>query len=293
MSYRLQPGEKLSRGICRIARKQTRSILTHLEERSPNTRQKATHDARKALKRVRALLRLVRTGLGVKIYRQENRSFRTIAHSLSPRRDAEVLLQTLNKLGRQHHDKPARAGLAKLGKVFLKRNEELLPGSKDLNKKVVSELRHALRRMKRHPWEDLKWTDLCRGLKRAYGRGMKALPKARQNRSVENLHEWRKRVKDVGYHLRLLEPLSPRIAGKLAWEAEQMADTLGDDHDLAMLEKAARHIKLAPLERASLFKLMDPHRTRLQQSAFDAGERFYREQPAAFTKRIMGSRAKK
>src|ERR1700694_1508152 len=236
MSYKLQPDEKLSRGICRIARKQTRSILTHLEERSPKSHEKATHDARKTLKRVRALLRLVRSGLGGKIYRQENRSFRQVARSLSQRRDAEVLLQTLDKLGRQHHDKLARTSISKLKKVFFKRHEELLRGSKDLKKKVVSELRRALRRMKRHPWEDLKWTDLCRGLKRACGRGVKALTQARQERSAENLHEWRKRVKDVGYHLRLLEPLSPQIVGKLAREAEQLADILGDDHDLAMLE---------------------------------------------------------
>src|ERR1017187_822783 len=135
MSYRLQPGEKLSQGICRIARKQTRSILSHLEAESPKSHEQATHDARKALKRVRALLRLVRTGLGVKIYRQENRSFRKVARSLSPRRDAEVLLQTLTKLGRQHHDKPARAAISKLGKVFLSRHKELLPGAEDPNQK--------------------------------------------------------------------------------------------------------------------------------------------------------------
>jgi CHAD domain-containing protein len=42
--------------------------------------------------------------------------------------------------------------------------------------------------------------------------------------SMEHLHEWRKRMKDLGYQVRLLTPIGPGILEDLADELEQLAD---------------------------------------------------------------------
>src|SRR5579872_2358802 len=120
MSYKLRPDEKLSHGIRRIARRQVCSILKALREKRPECQGEAVHQARKGVKKARALLRLARCGLGDKTYRKENRSFRRVGHGLSQRRDAGVLLATLDKLRRHHHGKLVDGLFSKLETFLLK-----------------------------------------------------------------------------------------------------------------------------------------------------------------------------
>ena len=58
----------------------------------------AVHETRKALKRLRALLRLIRPAIGDDAFRHENAQLRDIGLSLSGARDRHVLLETVNKL---------------------------------------------------------------------------------------------------------------------------------------------------------------------------------------------------
>jgi CHAD domain-containing protein len=66
---------------------------------------------------------------------------------------------------------------------------------------------------------------------------------ARDERSLESLHEWRKRVKDVWYHLRLLQPVCGRTVRGQAKEASRLADVLGEDHDLGVLNMTLDQIE--------------------------------------------------
>src|SRR5215471_7581166 len=97
MASQLREGEAGTRGVRRIVRKEIGKALQALEcGRLPSD--KAVHDARKRLKRVRAGLRLLRTALGDRLYREENASFRDAARPLTEVRDAKVLLDTFDQL---------------------------------------------------------------------------------------------------------------------------------------------------------------------------------------------------
>ena len=63
---------------------------------------------------------------------------------------------------------------------------------------------------------------------------------ARRQPSDENLHEWRKRLKDLLYQLRLLQAAWPTVLGAYVQEAHRLADLLGDDHDLTVLISVLR-----------------------------------------------------
>ncbi len=85
--------------------------------------------------------------------------------------------------------------------------------------------------------------DLMRpGLEREYRRGRGALRAVRKDPSAEAVHQWRKRVKDLWYHLRLLQGVWPATMGAAADEAHALSDLLGDHHDLSVLidERASR-----------------------------------------------------
>src|SRR5262249_38942555 len=73
------------------------------------------------------------------------------------------------------------------------------------------------------------------GGRRAYRDGREALEEVRDEPSDENVHEWRKRAKDLWYQLRILTELWPAVLGETADQAHDLADLLGDHHDLAVL----------------------------------------------------------
>src|SRR5262249_59732979 len=79
MSFQLRPGEPLRKTTRRIVRKQIDAALEELTGANKGPRDEAVHEARKSLKRVRAVLRLVRPVIGEKAYRRENTCFRDAA----------------------------------------------------------------------------------------------------------------------------------------------------------------------------------------------------------------------
>jgi CHAD domain-containing protein len=120
------------------------------------------------------------------------------------------------------------------------------------------------------------------GLRRIYRQGRRALGAAQADPSTENLHEWRKREKDLWYHLRLLHDTWPGPMGAAADEASTLADLLGDDHDLAVLLATARELG----EADGLEWVVRQRRSKLQADAFELGRRLYAERPRAFSARL-------
>jgi len=92
---------------------------------------------------------------------------------------------------------------------------------------------------------------------------------------VENLHEWRKQVKYLRYQLELFTPTWPEVVGKLAGQAEEVGDLLGDDHDLAVLRGMLTDTDRdeRPTEKmGSIAELIDRRREKLQSEAIAKGE---------------------
>jgi CHAD domain-containing protein len=106
--------------------------------------------------------------------------------------------------------------------------------------------------------------------------------------TIENLHEWRKRVKDLWYHLRVISPAWPPVIDAMAEEAHVLSERLGDDHDLAMLGESARehHDSFRhPGDLDLLLEAIERRRERLQREAVGIGRRLYADDPAAFVSR--------
>ena len=88
------------------------------------------------------------------------------------------------------------------------------------------------------------------GLEEIYGDGRAAYRAARKKPTTENLHEWRKRVKDLWYSATILRPAWPAMMSELSAEAHVLSELLGEDHDLAMLAERATGKKHKQLRRA-------------------------------------------
>jgi CHAD domain-containing protein len=277
--YRLKQAEPLSAGIARVARGRIDHAIDELRGDSDSSAVEAVHEARKDMKKLRALLRLVRGELGGQRFARENACFRDAARELSGARDADVMLETLAGLTLL----PAGEGWA-LRKRIEAENEQNGAGDRDAAARTsVAILKEARKRVNDWPLESDSFDAIAEGLNTTYRRGRRALEAAREERTVESLHEWRKRVKDLWYHLTLLRSLWPPVMEAAGDEAHALSDRLGDDHDLAILADWAEQRDAAGPD---FYVAVDRRRGELQAEAFEIGARLYAEKPKAFTKRM-------
>src|SRR5215467_12650468 len=97
MAYRLSLAEDLAGSLQAVARDQLSGAAEGLA--SGDDPEEAIHDARKRIKKTRSALRLARPGLPKRLYRAENAALRDTARGLSGARDADVMVETAEKLG--------------------------------------------------------------------------------------------------------------------------------------------------------------------------------------------------
>ncbi|MDB6067175.1 MAG: hypothetical protein JWR26_3383 [Pedosphaera sp.] len=286
MKFELKSKEELPHGIRRIARKQVDQITQSIAERRPECQGVAIHEARKSVKKSRAVLRLVRVRIGKKVYRKENRAFRETGRTMSSRRDAEVLLKTLGNLRKHSRSHELNSTLDRLQKVFQERFDRAFRAGNGQKRNGKTDLVSEQKHIKDWPLGHLKWSDLGCGIERTYQQGRERMENAARSHSMQALHDWRKRVKDLWYELRLLKPIKPKAMSRLATDAKRLSQLLGDDHDLAALEQEARKSGLNPRDIKLISELIQTRRPKLQKAAFKLGQLVYREQPADFARRI-------
>jgi CHAD domain-containing protein len=289
MRYRLQTDEQVQDGLRRCAREQLDRAIAELTERLSDDPVEAVHEARKALKQERSLLRLARGTIDPAERRRENAGLRHAARTLSAARDAEVMLQALDELSERFAGQvPQTTFDAIRHRLEAERDparQRLIESG--LTGAAADELRATRSRIDEWSLSRGGWKALAPGLRRGYGGGRRAFEHARRAGTAKSLHEWRKRTKDLWYHLRLLKPLSPAIIGGHADEAHGLSDLLGDDHDLALLRETLRGAAgELPVDVDAVIELIDHRREQLQTEALQVGGRLYAERPKAFVRRI-------
>jgi CHAD domain-containing protein len=276
--YQLGAQEAVSQEIKRVLAGQLANAIDLLGADPAAASHDAVHDARKSLKRGRAVLRLGRDLIGPRRYRRENLALRDAGRGLSGARDSQVLLETLDGLAPPDGFDSFRAELAAAAQ-----------GNGDAPQSVVDELRDARGRVVRWRLADPDGADqLAHGFERIYRRGRKALRAASRDPSVENLHELRKRSKDLWYAAQLLRDCDPERTKALAGQAHELSDLLGSDHDLALLRERAlsESERLTAADRELLEDLIDRRRRRLRRQALDRASRLYRRKPRKLTRRL-------
>jgi ABC-2 type transport system ATP-binding protein len=242
----------------------------------------AVHEARKDLKKLRSLLRMVGPAIGSQVYRRENARFRDLGRELSGARDAEVKLQTLEGLRQRSGNLDGLDGYV----AALEKERAGAEVSGSTLARAISELEDSRECVA--DWALGGWTPTGDGLLRGYRRGRKALAKARVDPSDATVHEWRKRSKDLWYHLRIVSTAWPEVLESVADQAHKLSELLGDHHDLAVLaeDAAGRPPSLMDGARSRLIAAIRKRQKKLLADALPLGTRLYAERPKAFGDRI-------
>jgi CHAD domain-containing protein len=283
MAFRLDR-EPLPAGIRRIAVEQLDVAGRELCGDTDLSWDQAVHSVRKRLKQLRAVVRLVRDDLGEEVARRDGSAFRDAGRALSTSRDAAVLVATLTAVGGETSFPGLRGDLLARAAAARRRAE-----ADDASQEVAARLRAARERVAAWPLVRDDPGVLADGLARSQRRGRRGMAAAYAQPDGERFHEWRKRVKDLWYHLRLLEGAWPAVLGATAEEAHRLSDLLGDEHDLGVLGEVALAEGLGTgAERAALAPLLGSRRAGLRREARPLGLRLYAEPPARCAERLAG-----
>ncbi len=290
MSYKLEDREGMASGVRRIVAEEIDSALENL--RSEPLSDEAVHEARKSLKKSRSALRLLRTDIGNDVRKRENATMRDAAQRLSGARDAQVMLDTLDKLAADPRSVLPAAAVRKLRKLLEQRRDELSRGA-DLDAEAVraaEELTEVRARMDEWPLKEEDFDEAAAGLRRIHRRGRAAMQTALKKGDDDSWHEWRKRVKDLWYALRILRPVAPEQLSGAVDEASELSDVLGDHNDLAVLAETVREHEddLDPGHAELVQAALTTRRDGLRLAAVPLGMRLFAERPKAFARRLEG-----
>jgi CHAD domain-containing protein len=277
MAFRLHSTEPIPAGLRRLARKELRSISKHLDGATP-PRDDAIHEARKSVKKVRALAEVVEADKGRGIGKSAKR-LQAISRRLSRLRDADAMLEILNKL--RSHDRQIlnEHAFARVRRSLLSHKRSVMKTAN--HKRAWRQLLKRVRRIRRdaRQWQPAhrRFGALVPGIRVAYRRGRKAMARARQRQRAVDFHEWRKEMKALWYELRLLEESSPRIRRDV--RALHRAETwLGDEHNVVVLcAELSKNGSLCEgqidVDRVRLAG--DRYQTELRRKALESASRVY------------------
>jgi CHAD domain-containing protein len=288
--YQLEPDETPKQGVSRVAQGEL-DLTIGLLEAAPNGDggAEAIHEARKALKRLRTLLRVSRPALEDRQYRRENVNLRDAGRHLSDARDAQVLVETLDSLLEGFGDELPAGTWQRLRSALAERAERMQTDAPSDFEAVLKRLGRARERVPSWPLPSENGrASLAEGFERIYRRGRRALRRAEAEPTPENLHELRKRAKDLWHSTQLLQPACPAEMKPRSKEAHRLSDLLGDDHDLSvLLEYADRHPKLvSKSERRLLQGAVDLRREVLRAQALACAHKLYRLKPQPMLRKL-------
>lgn len=298
MAFELKPDESVKKGIRRIVRSQLKRALKDLEKLEDSVGEgEPVHSLRKRFKRLRAVCRLVRDEAGKKTYKRRNRQFREAGKPLTEVRDCEVLVETLDNLVRESGGRIPSDAAARVRQMLESRQQQIRRQALqegDTIGNVARIVKDGLDRV--NGWRIRGgWSAIRPGLERGYTHCQRAGAAAAINRSVENLHEWRKQAKYFWHQLQLVAPTNPDVLNPMADAIHELTKRLGDDHDLAVLEQTISENKAAEngshaAEPAlvNFVTLIEPRRAELQKQAFELEQQLFAGPVNAFLDRLHG-----
>ncbi len=292
MSYRFDHPERLAFEIRRVATERLESALEQLGtelERDPAV---AVHTARKDIKKTRSLLRLVKDRIGVDRFRAENGRLRDAAHVLAGAREADAKAEALGSLI-AHAEASAGPETLAAARAWL----DVMAGQSGPGADVVRSAAEASALIRQARDDARLWALgygsfnlIAPGIRRTYGQGRRGLTAATEHPSDETVHEWRKRVKDMWYSLRLLGDVWEPVIRPLADQAHDLSEGLGDHHDLAEVRTAIEtgEADLSEAVKAELIALVDARQAELHDEAISLGRRLYSEGPRRYVEKLEG-----
>ena len=192
------------------------------------------HSVRVTIKRLRAILRLIRPVISKVAFTRENAHLRKAARRLAFSRDTTIARKTLDALSRSV-SRPDR--LKAFGAALASFDEQAVPISaiNKAMKQVGRDLQQSARRLERLRIAQPGWKAVGPGLCKVYSQARRRMVAALQTDDDDSYHRWRTRVKNLYHELRMLAPDASKQFGPLIACLKELESNLGSNQDIAMV----------------------------------------------------------
>ena len=246
----------------------------------------AVHEVRKALKRWRALMRLLSGPLGEQA-EQMRIEARDLMRALTGARDAQSTLDAIADLRKTEIPFSETSMETIRGRVTaIKDAAEQSGFSQDMRERLGRYLDFATLSVDRWPLKAIAFDVVADALTSTYRRARQLMPEKWPEADAEHLHDLRRRVVEHRHQMDLVEHLWPRLGQVWAEEAQRLRNRLGACQDLAVLAAlAAPHQPLAPW-RSRLTPAIEARREAHLKTAARIASRLFAEKPKAFRRRV-------
>ncbi len=289
-AYCFKPGERVPAEILRIVREEIESAAQHLTGPQSAGRDEAIHEARKSVKKIRGVLRLMQPEMG-ELYPLENTLFRDIGRQLSQFRDGGATIEIFDELRKKYRGDLDGRVLAKVRRRLVSRKAQAEKEAHigEVLGTVAAALDRSAARLASWPLAKDGFAAIAPGLEATLRRGQKAMARAHKHARPENFHDWRKRVKEHWYHVRLVQGLWNHDLEAYEKKLKDLEEALGEDHNLVVLQEklsAEPTYYGTKAEIRAVIKAIDDFHETLRGAAFEIGEKIYNEKPSRFTRSL-------
>jgi CHAD domain-containing protein len=288
MAFHLRPRESVNRGIRRLARKELKSAAKTLTDSKSNM-EDAIHDARKSVKKARAVLTLATTS-GAKGLRKDRKRLRRVSRELSVFRDADARVEIFDRLRTLSPTLMSRHSLTVARQFLLESKNDTI--KKSGGRKRLVEAARLLKKQARSArnWNPAgrKFKPLARALHAVRQEGRRAMKRARERGDADDFHAWRKIVKAYWYQLRLLEDCGGAVRKDIR-ALHQLETWLGDDHNVVILcEQLFDNpaVVRACRDLNALRLAGERHQNALRRQALASGARIYAIEDKRYVKQL-------
>lgn len=285
----LNPGQPVGEALRSVAAEtltRARAILDD-QAREPTL---TVHDIRRAMKRWRALLRMLAPilGDGTEVLRTQARD---LSRKLTVARDAQSSIDAFQDAVEAGLDgemtlSPRSIVTVQSRLEALRAEGERSIWNDERRTEMTEYMIAASFQVAQWNVADVTFGDVADALSTTYRRARRAIPHTWEQIDAEELHELRRRVVEHRYQMELIEPAWPRMGKLWVEEAQRLRTRLGKYQDLAVLTlKAGPHQPLAPW-RSKLMPLIAARQHGHAMAAKRIATRIFAESPKAFRRRL-------
>lgn len=293
MSFELRHRKHIEDELTKLARQQLEKAAQALSTSAGSQFRIGVHEARKSLKKVRAVADFL-TEAGAKLPRRDRQRLKAAARALSRVRDSSAIIDTFDRVRRRYpRQLPEHTyGILRRGLVAARDRREARGRRDGAVTEAAERLEKTRQSTKKWASPSIKWSGLIAIVADSYRRSRRAMKRARMTGQSATLHRWRKEVKTLWYQLRLARPLTTGLAPLIA-QLDRLETELGDDHNLVVLGatlRGCRDLRSMRTEMRKIDRLAARMRQPLRRRAFALGRRLHARKPKAFARWLRASR---
>ncbi len=242
MAYRFRISETLGAGTRRIAREIIDMAVRVASDKSRSLAVR-THEARKGVKKLRGLIRLVApVSKSSEALKDNDLLLKRAAKIMARRRDDDVIHLILDKMAGDGTENFEPGNVAEVFKELTDRDKSGTKNTAD--KKDFAEFSAIISNLRRDvaAW-DFQQSDLHAldwGYIATYREARTGMLQNLEKPTDKRLHGWRRLVKYHSYHTRLLENIKAGFDNERIEKTKRLEGILGHHHDLVMLKERIR-----------------------------------------------------